>query len=417
VSYYIGQCKPIAYDPTANALFCCNRNADLSGVAVHYSGDMGLTFFDATVGGTQRYPSMALRMANTTPFVISNVGVPASGARHWSWYSYDEFGYNGGGWTPRDTIAAVTYQGPGPLLYVNQAYFWNATQGIASHNVWGSFTPEGLYTSRTANGGTAWSDFTLQWQWESSTFDPGSCSQNEVVGAGNGIGYVIFCARVGAPDLDGDAFGNIQLLTPATNLPPYVLSAYVSDASGNLDISDVHITYWSPQHAGGAADSLSSDSSTGLDPNNNGTFFFHIPTTIGGGTIAQGDTVWYYFWGRDLAGNSGESMTQGIVAGVIWLAAENPRPAAPTAFALHGNYPNPFNPETRISFDLATSSSVTLTVYNTLGQMVAKLADHRSMNAGTYSLTFNGADLPSGVYLYRLDAGNFSQTRKMVLVK
>lgn len=416
VSYYIGQCKPIAYDVTANALFVCFRNADLSGTAVYYSGDAGATFSSAVISGAQRYPSMALRMADQTPFVISNVGVPAAGARHWSWYSYDELGYNGGSWTPRDTIGAVTYEGPGPLLYVNQAYFWDATHGIASQNLWGASTPEGVYTSRTQNGGTIWTDFTRRWQWEEMTFDPGSCSQNEIVGAGNGVGYVIFCARVGAPDTQGHEFSNFQLLTSPTTLGPYVLSAYVSDPTNNVDPNDNHITYWINTICADT-ESTSSDSSANLDPNNNGTFYFTIPSTICGHALAQGDTVWYHFWGRDGAGNAGMSYDQAIVAGIAWLDANNPVVTPPTQFALHANYPNPFNPETQIKFDLAASATVTLNVYNSMGQLVRTLVNHSPMGAGQYSISFNGSDLPSGVYLYRLTAGSFSETRKMMLVK
>jgi hypothetical protein len=382
---------------------------------------MALTFSTSSIPSAQRYPSVALRVADQTPFIISNVGVPAAGDRHWSWYSYDEFGYNGGSWTPPDTISAITSQGAsGPLLYLNQAYFWDATRGVASHNLWGASTPEGVYTARTQNGGTAWTDFTQRWQWEANTFDPGSCSQNELVGAANGIAYVIFCARVGAPDLIGHQFSSINLLTPATQLGPYVLSAYVSDPSGNVDPSDNHVTFWvnhDTEFCGADNDTTDSDSTANLDGNNNGTYYFHIPNVICGHTVATNDTIWFYFWGRDLAGNSGESLPQAIVAGVTWLDADRPVPVAPTAFALHPNYPNPFNPSTQISFDLAAASTVSLNVYNTLGQQVTTLVNHEAMNAGRYSMTFDASHLPSGVYLYRLTAGSFTETRQMLLVK
>jgi len=90
--------------------------------------------------------------------------------------------------------------------------------------------------------------------------------------------------------------------------------------------------------------------------------------------------------------------------------------AVPQEFALHTNYPNPFNPSTTITFDLLTSSSVTLDVFNTLGQKVATLVNEQ-LPAGSYKTTFDAAALPSGLYFYRLEAGQFSQIKKMTLLK
>ncbi|MCC6476243.1 T9SS type A sorting domain-containing protein, partial [bacterium] len=88
----------------------------------------------------------------------------------------------------------------------------------------------------------------------------------------------------------------------------------------------------------------------------------------------------------------------------------------PQEYALLQNFPNPFNPQTQINFSLPASSEVRLTVVNMLGQEVALLAQGR-LSAGTFSATFDGANLPSGLYFYRLDAGNFTSTRKMMLMK
>ncbi len=88
----------------------------------------------------------------------------------------------------------------------------------------------------------------------------------------------------------------------------------------------------------------------------------------------------------------------------------------PTTFSLSQNYPNPFNPATRIDFALPAQSHVTLKVYNVLGQMVATVVDG-VMNAGTHSVTFNAAKFASGVYFYRLEAGNFVSMKKMALLK
>ncbi len=88
---------------------------------------------------------------------------------------------------------------------------------------------------------------------------------------------------------------------------------------------------------------------------------------------------------------------------------------------LHGNYPNPFNPSTTISFDLAKNTRVKLSVYNLRGQLVKTLASGE-LAAGRHQLIWNGTDsrnrsVASGVYLFRLDAGNYRSTRKMMLIK
>lgn len=88
----------------------------------------------------------------------------------------------------------------------------------------------------------------------------------------------------------------------------------------------------------------------------------------------------------------------------------------PRAFALEQNYPNPFNPATTITFSLPSDEFVTLDVFNLLGQRVETLVN-KQMKAGAYTLRFDAAKLPSGVYFYRLSAGQFVQTRKMILLR
>jgi hypothetical protein len=88
----------------------------------------------------------------------------------------------------------------------------------------------------------------------------------------------------------------------------------------------------------------------------------------------------------------------------------------PGVFALHQNYPNPFNPSTTIAFDLPTKTNVTLDVFNVLGQRVASYPQGM-MNAGNHNIVFDGSQMSSGIYFYRLNAGEFSNTRKMVILK
>ena len=93
----------------------------------------------------------------------------------------------------------------------------------------------------------------------------------------------------------------------------------------------------------------------------------------------------------------------------------------PTKYALKGNYPNPFNPTTTISFDLLEASNVSLEVYDMMGRRVATLVNGE-LSAGSYEKVWNarnqaGAPVPSGVYIYRIRAGSFQAVKQMVLMK
>ena len=87
-----------------------------------------------------------------------------------------------------------------------------------------------------------------------------------------------------------------------------------------------------------------------------------------------------------------------------------------TNFFLSQNYPNPFNPSTNINYSLSATSHVVLKVYDILGREVAKLVNEEK-HSGNYKIIFNGSNLSSGVYFYRIQAGNFTVTKKFVLLK
>lgn len=88
----------------------------------------------------------------------------------------------------------------------------------------------------------------------------------------------------------------------------------------------------------------------------------------------------------------------------------------PENYSLHQNYPNPFNPKTTIKFDVYKKGKVRLTVFDIKGQLINVLVDN-VLKEGTYEFNFNGNDLPSGTYFYRISANNFSESKKMILLK
>lgn len=88
----------------------------------------------------------------------------------------------------------------------------------------------------------------------------------------------------------------------------------------------------------------------------------------------------------------------------------------PTEFALHGNYPNPFNPSTTIRYDIAEQSNVSVTVHDVLGRMITQVVNERQA-PGTYSVQWNAAGMASGTYYYRIEAGSWSATRSLLLIK
>ena len=94
----------------------------------------------------------------------------------------------------------------------------------------------------------------------------------------------------------------------------------------------------------------------------------------------------------------------------------NDPPVVPVNLLLYNNYPNPFNPTTTIKYALPKASDVHLTLYNLRGEEVARLVD-KEQHAGYHEVKWDANNFASGIYFYRLQAGDFVQTRKMVLFK
>jgi len=130
---------------------------------------------------------------------------------------------------------------------------------------------------------------------------------------------------------------------------------------------------------------------------------FRVPPTASA-TVVYDSTVL-------LALNTGYTVTDPVI-----VSASNPGTEIPKDYSLYQNYPNPFNPKTNIKFDLPKSSYVTLKVYDVTGQQVDEMLS-QTMEAGSYTVTWDASHLSSGVYFYKLTAGDYSETKRMVLLK
>ncbi len=115
-------------------------------------------------------------------------------------------------------------------------------------------------------------------------------------------------------------------------------------------------------------------------------------------------------------GNDGTFDDSLIVTNEVTGIEKNNYVGIPKEYKLLQNYPNPFNPSTTISFELPQKSEVNLTIYNTLGQVVATLINEVKQ-AGQHQIVFDASHLPNGVYIYRIKAGSYSAAKKMILLK
>ena len=115
-----------------------------------------------------------------------------------------------------------------------------------------------------------------------------------------------------------------------------------------------------------------------------------------------------------LLGTSGGGIFQS--SGLVTSISNSDHKSTPSMFRLSQNYPNPFNPSTTISFTLPSRSFVTLKVFDIIGREIATIVSEE-LPAGNYSKQWNAANMSSGIYFYRLEAGSFTETKKLVLLR
>jgi hypothetical protein len=134
------------------------------------------------------------------------------------------------------------------------------------------------------------------------------------------------------------------------------------------------------------------------------------------GTYAAAGTMGQSVIGRSVGSTFAASAGFWGDGGVVLDVEEPPAPEIPTAFELKQNYPNPFNPTTVVSYQVPVARNVRLSIYDLLGCEVALLVNEQKA-PGSYTARFDASGLATGAYVYRMTAGDFVQTRRMMLVK
>jgi len=212
-----------------------------------------------------------------------------------------------------------------------------------------------------------------------------------------------------------------QSIVGVTVVIDTLIHTAVSDLTLVLSHGGVSDTLFTAYGAGGADfinTSLHDGGSVSIGtaaPSFTGFYRPYQPLNAFAGMDPAGDWTLSIYDG--VAGNTGTLRSWGLRFTLdVAVSIDPDDPIVPSSVHLTQNYPNPFNPDTRIAFDLTQASWVKLTVFDLLGRSVATLVDDR-LGAGHYEVEWSAADHPSGVYFYRLTAGDVREVKKMLLLK
>ena len=141
----------------------------------------------------------------------------------------------------------------------------------------------------------------------------------------------------------------------------------------------------------------------------------------GGNTVSNKSNIFVSTVGEAFIGKTSNTLNQNQIG--FWYVYQQTtvtdvedEETIPTVFKLEQNYPNPFNPSTKIKFAVPEKSNVLIKVYDILGSEIATLVNEE-MDAGWYRKTFDANNYSSGVYLFRMEAGKFISTKKMILLR
>ena len=292
-------------------------------------------------------------------------------------------------------------------------YFMNATTGF----FYGDHTGTRLSIFKTTNAGTTWDS---TGQYYPTTSDGWN---NAMFGLGNQIWIGTNSTSIAYTSNAGVNWST-QTVPVANTYAIWFNSATAGMAAGasNIFQSSNSGTNWATVTSP-LANNATGLCGTGTEywfttfstlvyyTSNNGTTWSTQYTAPGSGSFRHitrsrtGSTIW------GVRTDGGISRYGAPLVGITPISIETP-----SAYSVSQNYPNPFNPTTKINFALPKSGLVTLKVYDMLGKEVAMLVNEVK-NVGTYTVDFNGANLSSGIYFYKVSVNGFSDVKKMMLIK
>ncbi|MDP8238121.1 MAG: T9SS type A sorting domain-containing protein [Candidatus Hatepunaea meridiana] len=434
-SYYTGGVDPIQQDVAAGYVYFGVRNVDLDGVAVGYTSDGGENWAVDGVPGAQRYPSIGLDLANETPWVFSNFGVPDEPGLHQNWYSFDEVGYGGGQWTEAAALDGVEY--PGEMLYTSMGAWTTNGRVIGGCNVWAYpdpyITPIGYQIKYSDDSGENWSEAIRLFDIWNDGIQGGPLTHCHLMAGAENYVFLAFGGRYGYTDIVAPEIATTDMSSVMLG-EDKVLTVEVND---NVDIYyydedeywDVWIDYSKQINDTTIYGGTLMYDSLDIDANGIGTYWFTMldsveyadtDTTTAWHLFEAGDQIPWYSYCWDDAGNlaieHGGNWDNVWTVNEGWTEVKNDEANVPVKFEVGQNYPNPFNSSTIIPFTLNRSSFVKISVIDMNGRLVETLFDGRA-SAGKNQVVWTGDRVPSGVYIYMFETAGMKHIGKMTLVR
>lgn len=340
--------------------------------------------------------------------------------------------------TKDNLVIAGTYE-DGILISSNAGVNWTQVNignqftgvfelGLSGNNLIARVnTGSGYYHS--TNDGANWSSFAFSGGLVNCYLDAPSVfyaasSQGLYRSVNNGVNWVR-AGNIGIPANPDTTKRLVDLILKGNNLftstSTPVSSVYTSSDGGDnwtqSNILFAQFNYVSSLAVSGSkifggVRSLANSTEYGIVmTTNDGASWSYVNTSIPASTSVHDIMI---------ADNKIYAGTQG--KGIWWAdvntltSVSSQQSSLPGEFTLDQNYPNPFNPETVINYELQVTNYVSLKVYDAAGKIVSVLFDGKQ-NAGSYNIKFDGTGLPGGVYFYRLEAGSYKETKRMMLVK